>query len=650
MLNDKPLAEGDIRRDDDPLDDAARGDRGQPAVFRLSHVGLMNAGVTTEAVVAGAVRAVDQLMNVEVKRSEAPCSEFSRNGVRLMETFWYDFILGNGLHDFEGTISPGATRHLMQHYTLRFQANKGLVLLLANQAQRHRVLRSVSGTVKAGRAEDFLTMVSDPALLQILERAQQNPRSEDGKKVLKTISPMVSLCAKPVPWGAVERGSCIAQLLAMIRRYGPASLFLTIAPDDVHNPLGIRLTIRTRSTDTFPAVPGSFMQALRRQPSSLKCGDAESSDSEEIVFDETYKLEDFLQSQAAGHPASTSMMFDAVADTVLSTLCGTPPRRRERKTEKLSDRKKGIWGTGVASFAVVEETGRGAHHLHAAIWCGALPGLVSGAAIKKATFDYLRRELDKQFRSSIEREELLVLHAARRALHRVPLHRPEFHERPALLQEVPDPRPGEEEWKLHEDLKRTAEHTAVTRQWHHHTATCEKPPQGACGCRMCMPAGHPVCETRAVAVTSVPEIGEEQEVEDWLGSWPKKSWPLEGETTNRLSCGRRGEGRMLYARCTCWPRSGRSVLRSTGVGVWTSVSSPELSFPDDRSEPAVPSSEEQGGWSDDDLPEMSPLREEEEEGVAVAAEQADLERPIDDAGDVAQEQQQQVVQQQQQQQ
>jgi hypothetical protein len=33
---------------------------------------------------------------------------------------------------------------------------------------------------------------------------------------------------------AVERGSCISKLLAMIRRYGPASVFLTFAPNNVH--------------------------------------------------------------------------------------------------------------------------------------------------------------------------------------------------------------------------------------------------------------------------------------------------------------------------------------------------------------------------------------------------------------------------------
>ena len=597
FVNDKPLAEHRDLEDDDPLLDAVGGGKGTPPELRLSHVGLMNAGTTTEAVVSGAVHATHKLLHIE--RDEEPSSEFSGNGVRLMETFWYDFILGNGLHEYEGTISTTATRHLMQHYTLRFQANKGLVLLLANQAQRHRVLRSVTGAVRPGKSDEFMKMAGDPELLETLERAAENPRSSDGKKVLTTISPLVALCAKQVPWGAAERGSCIAQLLAMMRRYGPASLFLTMAPDDVHNPLGIRLTIRTRSTDTFPAVPGDFMAALQSQPSSLECGEQGSADFGEVIFEDTYKLEDFLQGQAAGHPASTSMMFDEVADTVLSVLCGTPPRRHTRKTYKLSDREKGIWGTGVACFAVVEETGRGAHHLHAAIWCGALPGLVSGSAIRQETFDHLRRILDKQFRSSVE-DEVHVLHAVRRALHKVPLHRPEFHERPNVLESV-SRRGGSTVPQLSAEFKRTAEHIAIVRQWHRHTATCEKLPQGACGCRMCMPAGHPVHTTRAVEVKPVAAPDNQQTAEEWEQTWPPGSW-TEG---HELSCGIQLNTFDLRTRCGCCPRD-RSVLNSSGE-VWTSISSTTRMCVHDGDEPSIPASAQ--GAGDEDVASNGPSLE-----------------------------------------
>ena len=38
-------------------------------------------------------------------------------------------------------------------------------------------------------------------------------------------------------------GGRLQECIEMIRRYEPPSIFLTVAPDDVHSPLGIRLSI-----------------------------------------------------------------------------------------------------------------------------------------------------------------------------------------------------------------------------------------------------------------------------------------------------------------------------------------------------------------------------------------------------------------------
>ena len=83
FVNDKPLAEHRDLEDDDPLLDAVGGGKGTPPELRLSHVGLMNAGTTTEAVVSGAVHATHKLLHIE--RSEEPSSEFSGNGGAMLD-------------------------------------------------------------------------------------------------------------------------------------------------------------------------------------------------------------------------------------------------------------------------------------------------------------------------------------------------------------------------------------------------------------------------------------------------------------------------------------------------------------------------------------------------------------------------------------
>ena len=53
------------------------------------------------------------------------------------------------------------------------------------------------------------------------------------RALLKRITPMINLAGKSVKWGGLERKAVITKLYALMRRYGPASCFLTVAPDDV---------------------------------------------------------------------------------------------------------------------------------------------------------------------------------------------------------------------------------------------------------------------------------------------------------------------------------------------------------------------------------------------------------------------------------
>ena len=92
----------------------------------------------------------------------------------------------------------------------------------------------------------------------------------------------------------MERSSCIGQMLAMIRRYGSPSIFLTVAPDDV-----------------------------------------------------------------------------------MEVVIGTPFVNSDKTTKSLHELTKGVFGRGIASFGVTEETGKGTHHLHSVGWCGAPRASVS---------------------------------------------------------------------------------------------------------------------------------------------------------------------------------------------------------------------------------------------------------------------------------
>ena len=474
----------------------------------VSHIGVMNAATNSEAILEGTLEALaglkskkqeqQQAGSLSITRDSKPTSEFVKNGVMLMEAFWYEFPLGKGLEKFEGTISTAATKHLMQHYTLRFQRNARLVLLLANQVQRHKVLKSVCGSVREESQAELIALINSPEFDTLAEQAVQNPHSRQAARFMAKILPFVSLVGSSVPWSTMERSSCIGKMLAMIRRYGPPSIFLTVAPDDVHSPLGIRLTIViTDGNDTFPAAAAGFLQRLAEDPEAF----AEhliSSGSD----DDASGLEDLLQRRAAQHPASMSMLYDAIARFVMEVVIGTPFVNSDKTTKSLHERPKGVFGRGIASFGVTEETGKGTHHLHSVGWCGALPDMCSAAGQDEEVFALLAAELEKQFKCEVPLA-VHILDVVRRSTY-AKMFRGEYCEPPDLVVQASDGTG----WEVNAEMQRSSHVTAAGKQTHawdagKHEATCFKPPNGETGCRMGSPAVFPVDETRCIHVRDI---------------------------------------------------------------------------------------------------------------------------------------------------
>ena len=72
----------------------------------------------------------------------------------------------------------------------------------------------------------------------------------------------INLSAKNVPWGTRERASEVTYFLGAQRGMGPAAIFYSISPGDVHHPNVVRMAEPHRGTDVFPAtVPDEFVQA-----------------------------------------------------------------------------------------------------------------------------------------------------------------------------------------------------------------------------------------------------------------------------------------------------------------------------------------------------------------------------------------------------
>jgi hypothetical protein len=109
----------------------------------------------------------------------------------------------------------------------------------------------------------------------------------------------------------MERAQLVGDLLAMCRRYGTGSCFLSVAPDDVFNPTSIRLCFPTSSNTAFPAQGDAFIEALQggRLHDFFTSWQAEHIDQHVLSVPLPQKVKDELQRLAADNGVATTVIF-----------------------------------------------------------------------------------------------------------------------------------------------------------------------------------------------------------------------------------------------------------------------------------------------------------------------------------------------------
>merc|ERR1711965_988478 len=127
---------------------------------------------------------------------------------------------------------------MFTYYDGRFARDLPLLFHCANVKHRHAANQAVNDADFQGR----------------LARARADPKSREAKQVLREVVGFLNLAASKVPWGQRERAGEITTLLAGQRSHGAASWFYTLAPDDVHWPLAVRLAFPHMGFDAFPYV------------------------------------------------------------------------------------------------------------------------------------------------------------------------------------------------------------------------------------------------------------------------------------------------------------------------------------------------------------------------------------------------------------
>jgi len=387
-------------------------------------------------------RAQQTLRAVEVARSAMAVNEFEENHKLIVGAFPADFLVAKGIHTVK-SLPVKARQNLMRQFHGRFARNQELVFLLANQVQRHAHALAVHLRAKSDPAsfEALTRLVGADDFGAILEDMANAPHEKLAQDVVREIEPHLVACSASVPFSAMARNRDVTSMYSLWRGFGLPSAFCTVSPDDVHNPLAVRLTVRTVRPDKFPESDDGFAACM------LAGGDE--------VFQGVVSVKDpALRRYMADNPVAAAEAYNRLLTAVWRHLIGIEPIHLGGVGSKKSflRRTKGLFGLARAACGATEEQFRKALHHHFVIW-GDIPPEVLHAHFE-AFMPALAEVLESMFQAEV-RPSVHIADIARRALH-APMKR--HHD---------DLNPGEDGYDA------LAETIAVRYNTHGHTFTCK---------------------------------------------------------------------------------------------------------------------------------------------------------------------------------
>ena len=433
-----------------------------------------------------------------MQREDKPRDDYSSAATTIYDAWWQLFPLRQGLHDGKA-LPDGKMAHMALYYDNRFAQTLPLIFHLANIKLRHAVNRAVGLRVKSSNEafRGFQERVASPRFLALLEEAAKDPHSAAGREVLEEVLPFINLVGRKIPWGTVERAGEVTKHLALHRRCGPASVFMSLAPDDVHDLLVVRMAHAFTRPNEFPATePADFGPAVLDGGSfTTERGGAAT---------ELNMSEDALQKLAAHNPVAATHVFQLIVDNVMGSLVGVD-RKTAKKVPEMGDLLPGIYGSALHATYVKECNKRGSQHIHGQVWTALLPSLLADVAHDDELLRLACEALDTQLCAELPLE-YIAAGAAMRALGTCGA-------RLRSRRDAAVPLPETDEDFLHH-----AQLVVLNRNWHEHRARCTqtKPGRTSVGCELCRPAAHPmpwttvteliINETARTSAASAPPV------------------------------------------------------------------------------------------------------------------------------------------------
>jgi len=482
----------------------------------------------------------DRIISGTSRRSLEPKSEFENNGLTVMNLFWNIFPLKwhkpdapkgtqvklhlpfpstfdvtntclslTGEHKFgplaaTGSLSETQRKHLYFQFTTAASNDPILHHFLANQERRHSVLRATN-RVQSASVEKFETLVNEPTFKERLEAARLDPKTADAKSLERQLSSLITQVGKLKPWGSHERSNIEPIMLAVKDRHGTPSIFYTVALDDVHGVLSLRLGFPSTQKNGFPSFAGETEEDhVEEMMIALRNGGTLHLDSGKVAV----LSEGKLQRLAVQNPTATSRAYHREVEVMKRVLFGIDAKQKrtvpifESKDTILSHTAEaraknmtgGIFGQAFAVVAVHENNVRKAFHEHGLVWTSLSPELLAKIADNGELFAHAADAIESQISGEVGLEVHVI-----RSLQKVVNSKTTRARFSATRDEAIN---------FSETASAVKEGLAAAAMNDHgvHLFGCHAGFSGKYGCRFCEPAGHPVNTTEFQQLNSATAL------------------------------------------------------------------------------------------------------------------------------------------------
>ena len=399
------------------------------------------------------------------KRSDTPLNTL-RHFDQIIAASNPDTFMFGFAYKRKSDLTSNQILHLLDQYTTNAASNTTLLFHLFNVRQRHQNINGVCTTLNGDKKSmnEFVNLVENTDFKNQLRHAASEPEGSDAKAVISKVLPILRAAGRNTTFGSMERRSGVSHMMALTRRYGPASTFVTIAPDDINSLTGFRLTFRSVDNQTFPSMmTDEDLQSIR--------------EGADIIGEGHVKLPTSYINRAKAvinNPHSSSKEYKRLIEQVFGILVNVPVSYKQRKSADYRTRGAGIFGEILGFYGVTETQARGALHLHAILYGGLSPYLLQKASHINDICNAISEVLNDIFCAELGAEEHahdLLIKGLKACNHTVT--ESDYSCPPALLQHTDDS-------SILSIRDKTCRYSGV----HTHSFTCYSGTHGHCGCRL----------------------------------------------------------------------------------------------------------------------------------------------------------------------